>query len=385
MARDFNQNRIADAILGQATIDKYGKTFAVQFGLDGINVANVIVQPAPSSILPYLEGDDTRTYAVPINVDELCDYALASFPNIEELTLFSLDIVSVEDHLSYLSKLKIMYVNQNNLSGYSWFPTTIHSGYESFTSVDDYIGYVVLYNALPYIVTENNKNNLDIVAGTTIAYDKYLTNITEDYTYEIKDYTQDHILTSQIITEQLNALTSQQRNAITKLVIASSYTSASANSVAWGYTFGTLLPYLNNNVWYNSVKYDFSTRTLSGVDELLESDITNLINGISSDKINGVTQLKFSGFSNMNVALSYDYSDLPNLAYVWLDNVRYGLTKLANGIYQVDYIESDGNQKIMTGYVYNQDARIKTRLKVLTQTSNWTSSISALTTNTAGL
>ena len=150
MARDFNQNRNTNAKLGIETIDKYGKTFAVQFGLDGFSAVNNVVQPAPSSIIPYLEGNiSIKQYAVPINVDELCNYALASFPNIEELTLFSLDIVSVEDHLSYLSKLKIMYVNQNNLSSYSWFPTTIHSGYESFTSVDDYIGYVVVYNTLP--------------------------------------------------------------------------------------------------------------------------------------------------------------------------------------------------------------------------------------------
>ena len=163
-----------------------------------------------------------------------------------------------------------------------------------------------------------------IVGNTSSSATSYI-----GYTYEIKDYTQDHILTSQIITEQLNALTIQQKNAITKLVIASSYTSASAESVVWGYNFGILLPYLNNNIWYNRVKYDFTTRELNGVDELLESDITNLINGISSDKINGVTQLKFSGFSNMSVALTYDYEDLPNLEYVWLDNDRY---KVFNGV-----------------------------------------------------
>ena len=291
MARDFNENRNVNAILGQATIDKYGKSFAVQYGLDGINVANVTVKPAPLSIEPYLEGDDTITqFAVPINVDTLCDYALASFPNIEEITLFSLTMVTFDETnlLSYLTSLETVYVPQNLL-------TTYQSTYPNIT------------------------------------FDE----ITEDYTYVIEDTTQDHVLTSAIVTEQLNALTSQQRNAITKLVIASSYTSASAESVAWGYTFGTLLPYLNNNVWYNSVKYDFATRELTGDDELLESDIDNLISGISSDKINGVIQLKFIGFSDMSVALSYDYEDLPNLEYIWLDNVRYELVsgELVNPTY----------------------------------------------------
>ena len=318
MARDFNQNRIANAILGQATIDKYGNTFAVQFGLDGINVANVTVQPAPSSIIPYLEGDDTiTTYAVPINVDELCDYALASFPNIEELTLFSLTMVTFDETnlLSYLANLDTVYVPQSLLSAYQ-------SAYPNIT------------------------------------FDE----ITVDYTYIVEDYTQDHILTSSIVTEQLNALTSQQRNAITKLVIASSYTSASANSVVWGYTFGTLLPYLNNNVWYNSVKYDFTTCELTGVDELLESDIDNLINGISSDKINGVTQLKFSGFSDISVVSYYDFEYLISLEYVWLDNIRYDANELTNVIvsYQkVEYIESSGTQYIDTLFKPNQNIKIE--------------------------
>ena len=281
MAKVSNLIRNTTAKLGQATIDKYGNTFAVQFGLDGINIANVTVKPMTSSIIPYLEGDDTITkYAVPINVDELCDYALASFPNIEELTLFSLTMVTFDETnlLEYLPNLTTVYVPQSLLSAYQ-------SAYPNIT------------------------------------FDE----ITVDYTYVLEDYTQDHVLTSAIVTEQLNTLTSQQRNAITKLVIASTYTSASAESVAWGYNFGTLLIALDNKVWYNGQKYDFTTRELSGVDELLESDITNLINGISSDKKNGVTQLKFSGFSDMSVALTYDYSALSNLEYVWLDNVRYEL------------------------------------------------------------
>ena len=37
----------------------------------------------------------------------------------------------------------------------------------------------------------------------------------------------------------------------------------------------------------------------------------------------------------MSVALTYDYSALPNLKYIWLDNVRY--EKLNNEVYEEKY------------------------------------------------
>ena len=47
----------------------------------------------------------------------------------------------------------------------------IVSGYASFTTTDDYIGLLVIYNNEGIEVTTSNKDNLGITPGTTIAYD----------------------------------------------------------------------------------------------------------------------------------------------------------------------------------------------------------------------
>ena len=44
------------------------------------------------------------------------------------------------------------------------------SGYTNFTSTHDYVGYYVEYNSVMTLVTNQNKDSLSIVAGTTIAY-----------------------------------------------------------------------------------------------------------------------------------------------------------------------------------------------------------------------
>lgn len=51
-----------------------------------------------------------------------------------------------------------------------WLEAPIVSGYASFTTTDNYINYYVLYNDILTKVTNTNKNNLGITAGTTIAY-----------------------------------------------------------------------------------------------------------------------------------------------------------------------------------------------------------------------
>lgn len=47
----------------------------------------------------------------------------------------------------------------------------VHSGYDSFSSTSDYVGYYVLVSTTYTKVTTTNKDSLDIVAGTTIAYE----------------------------------------------------------------------------------------------------------------------------------------------------------------------------------------------------------------------
>lgn len=80
--------------------------------------------------------------------------------------------------------------NENNIyfAGYLWhhwrprysnindYYYDEYSNYASFTTKDEYIGYYVLYNFKYTIVTNDNKDNLGIVAGTTKAYEKIYMN-----------------------------------------------------------------------------------------------------------------------------------------------------------------------------------------------------------------
>ena len=46
----------------------------------------------------------------------------------------------------------------------------VYEGYASFTSVDDYIGYYVIYNDAYVLIDDSNKSSSGITVGTTIAY-----------------------------------------------------------------------------------------------------------------------------------------------------------------------------------------------------------------------
>lgn len=46
----------------------------------------------------------------------------------------------------------------------------VYNGYTSFTSVDDYVGYYVIYNDAYVLIDDSNKSSSGINAGTTVAY-----------------------------------------------------------------------------------------------------------------------------------------------------------------------------------------------------------------------
>lgn len=152
MARDFNQNRIANAILISKTIDFFGKRWAIQDGADGYSIVNVEVEKTPSDIKDYLEGDTTVTvYPVASNVTKLCAYALNSFPNIETIYLFSTTLVNIADSLSYLTELTKIYVPTNLISDYQLAYPTLSSKFDSI--VDQY------EFTIPYIGVETLTND----------------------------------------------------------------------------------------------------------------------------------------------------------------------------------------------------------------------------------
>lgn len=202
-----NNTRLVDAKLGQANITRYGKTWAFQFGLDGITIAYSTVPNAPSTLKQYLEGDDTLTMiGIASNVDKLCDYALASFPNLKEIYLFkSDDVVEIEDDLSYLTSLTKIYVPSELLNTYKSTYTTL----------------ATLFDV-----------------------------IIDSYTLTIP-YVDDSTLTTEYLDEVLGMLSNAEKQIVEKVVIPTDFTQISALYCYENYDW-SILPILDNNIWYGN-------------------------------------------------------------------------------------------------------------------------------------
>lgn len=326
-----NNIRKVDAKLVNATIDKYGASYPAQspWRADGFNKVFVETDGANPTQKDFLEGNSSvYVYAIGSNIGSLLPYSLASFTNIKELYLFSPTMVNIgaidNDYLTYLtdSDLKV-YVPSNTLQSY-----------------------------------------ITTYGGTGKHLENRFDEITDDYPLTVSGSGD---LTSKELTNQLmNNYESVDRTNCTKLIIQG-FTNAS--SVIWGYDFSNVLPNLNSNIWVNGVKFDFSVLNIVGSGTLTEVDIDNAISDIAISNRGGVLEVKISGYSDMSVALEYDYEDLPNLDYVWLDNVRY---ENVNGtIYQpIEYIESTGTQYTNTGFKANT-GNIKVEIEMeLTQREN---------------
>ena len=311
MARDFNENRNVNARLVVATIDTLGTTFAVQNPYKADGFSKVIVNPpqAPTDITKFLEGDNLiTTYPVASNVSKLCDYALASFPSITTIYLFNDEMVTLDDDLSYLTSLDSIYVPSDLVDTYKSTNSSIASKFK--------------------IIIDQYTVEIEYFSGTSTT------------------------LTTQEVDRQLGMLSDNQVSALQKLVISDDYTFESASDIAWNYDFSDYIS-LDNNIWYgDDYKFDFSVLSIIGdsTTALTSVDIDNAIANVPLFKRTAITQVKISGYTNYDVALEYNYEDLPNLEYVWLDNVRYdinNLPRLPIGYQEVEYIESSGTQALM--------------------------------------
>lgn len=117
-----NQIRNVTGRLGLVAIRSYGRFFAQTFGLDGASIIDVFASGTSEEIKDYLEGDDTITYfAVPSNVTKLCNYALASFPNITKMYITNYEEMvdlSASHCLDGLNQAPIIYVPEKFKSEY---------------------------------------------------------------------------------------------------------------------------------------------------------------------------------------------------------------------------------------------------------------------------
>lgn len=116
----FNTLRKINGNIQGRTLNRYGKTFAIEYNLNGFSWVNFVAPAAPTQIKNYLEGDEEITI-MPIgsNINKLCAYALASFPSLESIYLFKDGIVELtENSLATLSSLAKIYVPTDKLSTY---------------------------------------------------------------------------------------------------------------------------------------------------------------------------------------------------------------------------------------------------------------------------
>lgn len=118
----ISQTRIANARLGVGTLNTFGRHFAVGSGLDGWAIVDIEAVGVPDEIKAFLEGDDTMTYfAVPSNVEKLCSYALASFPNVSTIYVTNYEEMvdlSANNVFGGLNQAPTIYVPKKYLDDY---------------------------------------------------------------------------------------------------------------------------------------------------------------------------------------------------------------------------------------------------------------------------
>ena len=88
------------------------------------------------------------------------------------------NFAGIDERFDALPTKTSEFINDGDGSAYQ-----VHSGYESFSATSDYVGYYVLVSDTYTKVTNANKDSLDIVAGTTIAYE-YSPFATQEYVDE---------------------------------------------------------------------------------------------------------------------------------------------------------------------------------------------------------
>lgn len=103
------------------TITSFDTRFAVEDGCDAYSIVDVQVPQPPDNIKKFLEGDNSvEIYPVASDVSKLCNYALASFPNIQTIYLFKTDdLVELNDNsFGGLDNLDSVYVPESLYSSY---------------------------------------------------------------------------------------------------------------------------------------------------------------------------------------------------------------------------------------------------------------------------
>ena len=272
MARDFNQNRIANAILISKTIDFFGKRWAVQDHADGYSVVDVEVPAVPDDIKAFLEGDnDVTVFPIPSNINKLCEYALASFPNIETIYLFkNTSIVVLDDDLSYLTHLTKIYV-----------PTDLLSAYQS---------------AYPTLASK---------------FDTILT----DYTLTIEPLQGETVLTTQYLDEVIGMLSNAEKSAITKVLISNDFTTY--YETVWAYDFSELSS-LNDNIWHGSTLIKFDEYIIQGYGELTSAKVNAQYNNILSSRLVNIEKvivpIEFTSYASGAItAIKNDFAYMETL------------------------------------------------------------------------
>lgn len=132
MAKPVNLIRNTPAKLVAKEVNFLGKRWAVQDRADGYSLINVTVQPAPTEIKSYLEGNpNLLKYPVASNITKLCKHALASFPALKELYLFSTTKVIIESEgIDAISGDNIYLGDLLDLE-HIYVPTALISEYEA--------------------------------------------------------------------------------------------------------------------------------------------------------------------------------------------------------------------------------------------------------------
>lgn len=188
-----NPGYYVDSILKPKTFNGFGKYWAVDDNADGWSIIDIQSPAIPTTILPYIEGDDTiTTFPLSTNVSKVGHYALAVFPNIEDIYLFKNDgvVQLYADSVGGLNSLAKLYV-----------PTSLVATYES----------TYPYATYPLYWTDSTTSKF--------------TNIRSDYDWTIPHFEGQDTLTIALMSGFVGMLSAGQKSAITLIHMPEDYDS----------------------------------------------------------------------------------------------------------------------------------------------------------------
>jgi hypothetical protein len=248
---------------------------------------------------------------------------------------------------------------------------TIVSGYDSFTTTAEYVGYYVLYNNVSTLVTNTNKDSVGITAGTTVCY---LSIPTTRYSYQNNQWEFQFIVSEASFTTEQWAAINSGLTATDKTKLDGIEAGAQVNTIESISLDGSSISPDGNknvNIVLNDKYVSLSSQTLTEEQKAQvrtnigagSANATSVIVGgslVASLSFDSDPQTQISGKQNIidsTHKLSADLVEDGTTNKVFTATEQSKLSNLQN---DSDYVHIAGNETITGAKLFNNRPKVDT-------------------------